>query len=224
MFITAAPSSRPTVAPSKAPVSSIPSAAPTITGAVASVSISGAVTESMSEEDVAAISNELAEIYGVDPLDVETTVDYVASGTLDVSIPEGVSEADVIAALEESISDALGVHVKDVVVTIDETGEVRYQVTGMTYEEAEAIQTAASDDSFASKVTSLLNDGDSGVVVDDVVSDTEIDVVISATVDTTDATGTVDRDDAIADLTSSYGLTNSESQGTYFVTRSMLFF
>ena len=196
-------------------MTSIPSAAPTITGAVASVSISGAVTEAMSEEDVEAISNELAEIYGVDPLDVETTVDYVASGTLDVSIPEGVSEADVIAALEESISDALGVHAKDVVVTIDETGEVRYQVTGTTYEAAEAIQTAASDESFASKVTSLLNDGDSGVVVDNVDSDAEIDVVISATVDTTDATGTVDRDDAIEDLTSSYGLTNSKSQGTF---------
>ena len=97
----------------------IPSSFPTITGSVASVSISGIVTESMSQQEVDEVTSQLAEIYGVDVNDIETTVDYVTSGTLDVTIPEDVSESEAIEVLQESISDVLGVHVKDVTVVIE---------------------------------------------------------------------------------------------------------
>ena len=175
--------------------------------------MSGAVTDEMSTEDLDAIASEIAEIYGVDAADVETSVDYVASGSLDVTIPDDVSEEDAIVALQESISDVLGVHPKDVVVTIDDNGDVTYQVTGTTYDEAEAIQTAASQAEFASQVTSDLSENDSGVTVESATSDSDIEVVISSTIDTTDATGTADPSTAIEDLTQEFGLTDSSAEG-----------
>ena len=196
-----------------APVSTIPSAVPTITGAVASVTISGTTTEDIPAEEIANITSELAEIYGVDPSEVETTVDYVASGTLDVTIPDDVSEEDAIAALQDSISDVLGVHSSDVVVTIDDEGTVSYSVTGGSYAEAEAIQNAASEADFSTQVTDDLVENGSTVTVESPTSNEDIEVVVSATVDTTDATGTVDPATAVADLTDSYGFTDSETEG-----------
>ena len=91
----------------------------------------------------------MADIYGVDPSDVETTIDYVASGTLDVTIPDDVSEEDAIAALQDSISDVLGVHSSDVVLTVEDDGSVSYSVAGATYAETESIQNAAAEADFA---------------------------------------------------------------------------
>ena len=113
-----------------------PSALPTITGAIASVSMSGPITE---EASLSEIVSELAEIYGVDERDVETSVDYVASGTLGITIPEDASESEVITALQSTISDVLGVHVSDIVVSIDDDGVVSYSISSDSYKDAEAI-------------------------------------------------------------------------------------
>ena len=215
MFITAAPTVVPSTSPSMSPVTTIPSAVPTITGAVASVSISGTVTSSMSSDDIDAISSDIAEIYGVDASDVETTVDYVASGTLDVTIPTGVSEEEAINAIQESISDVLGVHPKDVVVTIDDNGDVMYSVSGVTYDEAAAIQNAAAQATFVDQVTADLNEGDSGVVVESSTSNNDIEVILSVTVDTSEATGTADPVEEVSTLTQEYGLTNSIVEGIF---------
>ena len=203
----------PSTSPSLTPTSTIPSAVPSITGAVASVTISGTATEELAVEEIANITSELAEIYGVDPSEVETTVDYVASGTLDVTIPNDVSEEDAIAVLQDSSSDVLGVHTSDVVVTIEDDGTVSYSVTGGSYAEAEAIQNAAADAEFATEVTDDLVENGSTVTVESSTSNDDIEVVVSATVDTTDATGTVDPATAVADLTDSYGFTDSETEG-----------
>ena len=205
----------PTSKPSALPTSVIPSAVPTITGDVASISLSGIVTADMPFEDINAISSNLAEIYGVDSSDVETTVDYVASGTLDVTIPDDVSEEVAINALQESISNVLGVHSSDVVVTIDEDGEVSYSITGATYKEIEEIQSIASTSEFASEITSKLDEGDSGVVVDSANSIDDIEIVVSATVDTTKAILTSDPIAEIDALVEEYGLTDSNVKGTF---------
>ena len=143
MFITAAPTetpTTPTTVPSRATSSTVPSAVPTITGAISSVSMSGAVTADMDASEISDITSELSDIYGVDPSDIETTVDYVTSGTLDIIVPDDLPEAEVIESLQDSISDVLGVHSSDVVITIDDDGVVTYSVTGASYEEVSAIQ------------------------------------------------------------------------------------
>ena len=82
----------------------------------------------MPSSEVDEINYQLAEIYGVDVDDVEITVDYVTSGTLDVILPRDISESELIEALEGSISDVLGVHVKDVIVVIEDTTRVENQI------------------------------------------------------------------------------------------------
>ena len=193
----------------------IPSSFPTITGSVASVSISGIVTESMSQQEVDEVTSQLAEIYGVDVNDIETTVDYVTSGTLDVTIPEDVSESEAIEVLQESISDVLGVHVKDVTVLIEDDGSVTYSIHGASVDEVEAIQNIASQDDFASQITENLVESDSDVVVEAATSNEEIEVVISATLDTSDATGTIDVNDGVSDLTQELGLSESKVESNF---------
>ena len=169
----------PTMIPSVAPTTTIPSSLPTITGEIASVSISGTITEEFSKEDISSISSQVADIYGVDESDIDLAVDYVSSGTLNVTIPEDVSEEDAITDLEESISDVLGVHSSDVVVTIGEDGTVTYSVSGSSYENAVAILNATSEDSFGSELDSELLESGSDITVDSVTSDDSVDVVIT---------------------------------------------
>ena len=132
----------------------------------------------MSKENINAITSNLAEIYGVDISDVETSVDYVISGTLDVTIPEDILEEDAIILLEQSISDVLGVHPKDLVVTITEDGEVSYSVTGGSYDEIEQIQNTASSANFASDITADLSDNDSAMTVESSSMSNEVELVI----------------------------------------------
>jgi len=186
---------------------------PTITGAIASVSLSGITTANISHGDIASISADLADIYGVDVEDIEITVDYIISGTLDVIIPEGVLQTDAIISIEESIGDMLGVHPSNVVVTIDKNGDVNYSVTGESYDAMEQIQNVASSTEFASDVTNRLNEKDSDIIVESSISTNEVEVVVSATVDTTDVTGIVEAESAIADLAQNYDFTESIVEG-----------
>ena len=201
--------------PSISPITAIPSSHPTITGSIASVSISGSITEELSKADVDSITSELATIYGVPTSEVEIGVDYVTSGTLDVTIPSGVSDEEAVQGLEESISDVLGVHASDVVVTIGEGGTVVYSVTGASYDDISAIQNKTSGELFASQVDEDLKDNASQVAVDSATADPDIEVVISATVDTSEANITFNVVEALINLTDSYGFTNVTSEGIF---------
>ena len=198
--------------PSKSPSSSIPSSVPSITGAVSFVSISGAVTSNIAEDAIAA---QLVEIYGADFSDVEISIDYVTSGTLNVSIPSDISEDDVLTALVESISDILGVHSRNVVVTIDEDDTVTYSITGETFTDAQEMQNVISNEDFVSNVTADLNEGNTGAVVELIAPNDSIEMTLSATIDTSDATGTLDTVEEIRDLTQKLGLTDSVVEGMY---------
>ena len=100
----------------------------------------------MPKDDINDITADLAEIYGVDRDDVEATIDYVSSGTLEVTIPDDIPQADAISVIQESISDVLGVHSSDVVVSFDDDGVLTYSVIGATFAEASGIQDIASQD------------------------------------------------------------------------------
>ena len=201
--------------PSISPMTAIPSSHPTITGSIASVSISGSITEEVSKADVDSLTSELASIYGVPTSEVEIDVDFVTSGTLDVTIPSGVSDEEVVRGLEESISDVLGVHTSDVVVTIGEGGTVVYSVTGASYDDISVIQNKTADELFASQVDEDLKDNASPIAVDSAKADPDIEVVISATIDTSEADITVNVIEALTNLTESYGFTNVTSEGIF---------
>ena len=211
IFITAAPTISPSMRPSMSPSSFIPSSVPTITGAISSVSMSGTVTADIS---IIEIAGHLAEIYGVDSNDVEASVDYITSGTLDVTIPEEIPDSEAITAFVESISDILGIHERNVAVTIDENGIVNYSVMGENYEDIQGIQSLISEDEFVFDIRNSLNERDSGISVGSNTSNDDIEALISATIDTSDATGTVDIAEEISSLTQDYGLMSSNVEGT----------
>ena len=179
MFVTSVPTISPIFNPSSAPFTSIPSARPTITGEVASVSISGSVEEALSEEDASEIALAIAKIYGVEEEDVVMSVEYVSSGTLNVTIPEELSEADATAVLEESISNTLGIHSSEVEVTIHDDGVVTYTITGESYTEVETLSETTSKPTFVSELDSLLSGGESGISVESGTSSEEVEVLIT---------------------------------------------
>lgn len=196
--------------PSVSPISSTPSAVPTMTGAISSISMSGIVTTGISSDDIAT---QFADIYGVDSSDVETSTDYVLSGILDVIIPENIADSDAITAITESISDILGVHVKDVVITLDDDGNMTYSVIGKTFDDAQEIQNMIASTDFAADITSDLNEGDSGIVVESSTSNDDIEMIISAIVDISDATGTTNPVEEVDTMAQEYGLTDSTVEG-----------
>ena len=193
----------------------MPSTAPSITGAVSSISFSGLATEDISSNDVAAIEQQIAEIYGVDTSDLETNVDYVTSGILDVVIPDTIAETDAIAELQDSISNVLSVHPSDVIVMINDDGTVSYSVTGGSFEEATALQDALTEPTFVEELTSSLEENGSNISVESNNADGDVAVVVSATVDTSDASGTIDANEAIENMTEEFGFENSHVEGKF---------
>ena len=192
----------------------VPSAVPSITGSVSSLSMSGTVSSELETSDLKDITIELADIYGVDVSDIETTVDYIASGTLDVTIPDGLSEDEAMEVLQESISNVLGVHPKDVVVTIDENGAVDYSVSGANYDEVASVQMIADQNDFATRITDELKEDGSLMSVESSTVNPDLEIMVSTTVDTTDATVKDDPAGSINELTEQYGFTDSTVQGT----------
>eukprot|EP00493_Phyllostaurus_siculus_P011908 UN12078 len=70
---------------------------------------------------------EVIDSFGVTDDDVTTEVDYVASGSIVISIGDETSEDEIADAIIASITDLVDVHPRDVtIVSVDlETGEVR---------------------------------------------------------------------------------------------------
>ena len=187
----------------------VPSGLPTITGEVSYVSLSGFVTSDISSSDILDISNEIAQIYGVDEDDTETTVEYILSGTLNITIPDDINEDDVINSLQESISNALGVHSSDVVVTFDDEGVITYSVSGSTFTEVASLQASVEHNDFVNSVNDALRQSELDILLEAISSNEDIETVISVTVDTTVASETQTPEIAIAQLVSEYDLTDS---------------
>merc|ERR1712113_417480 len=97
----------------------------------------------MPTAELTDLINEVADIYNISAADIDTEVDYVISGTLDLdNIPEDVTQEEVEEALINSLAEELGVHPKDVeIISIDmDTGKVEYEISADTFEEAEKLQ------------------------------------------------------------------------------------
>ena len=123
-IVTSAPSVSPTF------TTKLPTASPSVTGIVVTLSLSKA-GEVMTEEELISLTEDLAQTYGVSVDDVDVTPTYVVSGSMQLdSIPEDVTTEELESALEQSLADSLGLHPKDIDVSVDPvTGEVVYTVT-----------------------------------------------------------------------------------------------
>ena len=101
-FVTTAP----TLFPSTVPTTSIPTAQPSITGTVAIIELSQSppANGTLTDDDINDIKDQISDYYGVDEDDVDVTVTYTTSGTIDMELPEGEYDEE---ALEQSIEDEL---------------------------------------------------------------------------------------------------------------------
>merc|ERR1712026_484760 len=100
------------------------------------------VTESLTESEIAEIVASAEETFGVYPGNVDAVVTYKTHGEIDLEIEGDLSpeeEKELIASLEESLADTLGIHTSDVVVTREEDGTFKYTISTPTAEEGSAI-------------------------------------------------------------------------------------
>lgn len=191
--MTSFPTNVPSRTPSQVPTTAIPSAAPSMSGWVATVSTSTATTEEIDSTIVDDYISQIATIYGVDPSDITSETAYATSGSMQMTIPIGVSEDEVIDAVTASIAEALGVHPQDVDVLVNvDTGDVQYTVTSDNYSDAAGNQFDLAND--------IVRDGIIASIESVLPSATVDGYEVSEDVDAT-LTFTVDADDALNDLT-----------------------
>ena len=228
VFITAGPTSSPTIVPSEFPTTSIPSARPTITGEVWEVELTGTVDEELSEDQIDEIEKQIANEFGVDEEDIEIETKYVTEGNLDIIVPENVDEEKVIEALTDSLAEMFDVHPKDVLVTIDSDGTVSYEITSGNYTEVEDILNQMNDPNFANDLTTKIEETNSeiaeaGVVVNDVTPSENIEAVVSVIIDGTDATAPEDVSEAMNEIATNNGLDSVTKVDYYYITSAPTF-
>ena len=185
------------------------------------IELSKSVDESLDNEDVVNITNEVAESYGVDEEDVTVEIVYQTTGSLNIII-NGTTDEDALAeALEEEIASVLGIHESSVEVTV-ENGTASYVITSATAEDAsESIETMG-----ATNVSAIIQDSvedDFPVNIEDVVVEEDITAEIIVTVDTGDASE--DLDDAaldVEDVLNSYGYVATAESNIFAIEFDML--
>ena len=175
----------------------VPSPAPSITGIVVSLTLSAA-DEVFTADEVSSLGSQLAADYGVDVDDVTIEPTYTVTGSIDVDdIPEDVSESELEAVLEQSIADTLGVHSKDVTVTVDpSTGEVTYAVTSDSDVTATSIQETLESPVFEDALTEEITTAIPTATVSSVTSNDEIEMELEVTIDASESTTDVEEANA----------------------------
>ena len=122
------------------PSTMIPSGAPSMTGWVATVTAATVATTELDEDTITDFATNVADFYGVDPTEVSTSTIYESSGSLSMSIPDDLSEAELTDVITSSIAESLGVHPQNVEVNVDmETGEVEFVITSDSFANAAGI-------------------------------------------------------------------------------------
>ena len=185
------------------------------------IELSKSVYESLDNEDVVNITNEVAESYGVDEEDVTVEIVYQTTGSLNITI-NGTTDEDALAeALEDEIASVLGIHESSVEVTV-ENGTATYVITSATAEDAsESIEIMGK-----SNVSAIIQDSvedDFPVNIEDVVVKEDITAEIIVTVDTGDASENLD--DAALDVTdvlNSYGYVATAESNIFAIEFDML--
>lgn len=155
----------------------IPSISPSETGMVVTITLTKQ-GEVLSETDISQFVEDIADEYGVASDDVNVETSYSVSGRMQLA--ESASEEDVISI----IAEALGVHPKDVEVSINEEGEVTFIVASDNSDSLEALQNVMSSPTFVERISELLEIASIEIVE-------EISMALDITVDANDATNDV---------------------------------
>eukprot|EP00493_Phyllostaurus_siculus_P025707 UN26052 len=80
--------------PTVVPTTFIPSEYPSLAGWIATISATTVSTQEVDDTQIEDFTLNIAEFYGVNPADVTPVVTYETSGSMTISIPEIVAEAE----------------------------------------------------------------------------------------------------------------------------------
>ena len=187
-YVTSAPTHVPSVSPSFRPSTTVPSAPPTVTGLVATITASTSTSEALDIADVAAYSDSVAEYYGVEADDVTTTVVYSTTGTMAVSVPDGVTAEEFSNAVQDSIAASLGVHPQNVQVEVDmETGEVTFTIISDDYDAIQEAQFNLEKDVYQEEIIASISDSVPDIVIASITVSEETTATIEFSVDANEA-------------------------------------
>ena len=113
VVVTSMPSIAPTRTPSQAPVTLIPTVMPTITGRVLNIEMQKAVKQDYTMEEILEIETTIANIYGIDIIDVSVIINYFANGLLTfdgLSYLTDETLNELLDALNEFFTNELQIH------------------------------------------------------------------------------------------------------------------
>ena len=162
------------------PLTSLPTNAPSFLGLVVSVGITTPASGPLDDTEVEYLENLVAEAYGVDSEDLNTVTEYVTTGTLEVTIPDDITEEDAIADLITALSETLDVSEDSIAIEINPTtGEVTYTVATTDYDATSNIQEQLQDPALLE----TLNESADIVNVDSVTPNDEIVADVTVVVD-----------------------------------------
>lgn len=192
MVITSLPTRAPSILPTETPTTTIPTAQPSITGLIITVTTTKSVTDDVDTTYVDNLVDVVEDTYNVTDGSVSAEVSYTVSGELNLDLPDGVTTAEVEDAVIDSLSEALGIHPKDVTIdSIDlDTGVVTYTVSADTYKEVDDFQAALNDLAVSEIETSIQVSIPDAEVESNTVDD-EVDVEIEFTIDASETDGSI---------------------------------
>ena len=108
---------------------------------------------------------------------------------MDITIPDGVSEEEMISAVSNSIAETLGVHPGDVDVSIDmETGEVSFIVSSDSFDEAAGNQFDLTNEQNKDAIANAIEAAVPSATVDTFAVSDDVTATLEFTVDADEAT------------------------------------
>jgi hypothetical protein len=216
-FITSAPTMVPSEVPSVSPTTMIPTAAPSYHGMVATIVATSVATEELTTTEIQELTEQVAEIYGVEETDVQTEVQYEVSGTIDVEFPEDVTDEEKIEALTEALSTSLNVHPKDIEIEIDEeTGEITYTITSDDLSGAQAVQWALTSEETQKDIETAIEELIPEATVEEIQVEDEIMVEVEFSVNADEAEAhLVQAADQVANALENAGFTDVSATSEY---------
>lgn len=144
--------------------------------------VASVVSVDLTSNEIADMTtSEVVDSFNVDASDVTTDVDYLSTGSVEISVDDETTEIDIIAAMTSTLAEVLDIHSRDVtIVSVDlESGEVLYEIASETYEVADIIQNqmnSLSTSTLANVIETILPTAQiEAINVDD---DIKVDVTI----------------------------------------------
>lgn len=109
-------------------------------GLVVSVDVMTPTSNAINNAEIAMLEAVVAESYRVAYEDISSVIEYTTSGTISITIPDAISEEDVLKDLTSALSITLGVNPDRISLSLDsESGEVLYTITADDYDQANDI-------------------------------------------------------------------------------------